>query len=147
MTSFAEKCLCWTIDKGWNIPSKILTFCGTRTPEAAYIAENTGKQELSFSLFPLGDSEAKNMLEKAIISGDSTLVSFVCERYSFDDWEFALSMALKHRQKGLANFFIELGARKEKHILEFCNTKEPGMLLQLVEQKKEQNFLWDSFLQ
>nr|WNL49858.1 hypothetical protein MarFTMF_342 [Marseillevirus sp.] len=147
MTSFTEKCLCWSINRGWKIPSRILAFCGTRTPEAAYIAENTGMQELSYLLFPLGESEAKNMLEKAIISGDSTLVSFVCERYNFDDWDFALTLALKHKQKGLADFFIELGARKEKHVLEFCASKEPNILLQLLEQKKEQNFLWDSFLQ
>nr|WQM87168.1 hypothetical protein [Marseillevirus cajuinensis]WRK65141.1 hypothetical protein MarFTME_096 [Marseillevirus futianmevirus] len=147
MTSFTEKCLCWTVNRGWEIPSKLIAFCGTRTPEAAYIAENTGRQELSFSLFPLGESEAKVMVEKAIMLGDSTLVSFVCERYGFEDWELALSFALKHKQQGLANFFIELGATKEKHVLEFCASKEPLMLLQLVEQKKEQNFLWDSFLQ
>ncbi|AIT54821.1 hypothetical protein MarSH_241 [Marseillevirus Shanghai 1] len=147
MTSFAEKCLCWSVEMGWDIPSKILAFCGTRTPEAAYVAENTGRQELSFSLFPLGETEAKAMLEKAIISGDSTLVSFVCERYSFDDWEKALTLALKHKQEGLAALFIELGATKERHVSEFCASKDPSILLKLVEQKKEQSFLWDSFLQ
>ncbi|AEA07087.1 conserved hypothetical protein [Lausannevirus] len=146
MTSFLEKCLCWSVEGGWKNISKALRVFGVVSPEAAYIAENMGEQQLSFSLFPLGQN-VEDMVEKAIISGDFRLVNFVCERYSFSDWDKALSLSLKYSKHGLAKIFVELGARKEAHISEYCATKDPEFLIELLKEKEEQTFVWDSLLQ
>ena len=146
MTSFLEKCLCWSVEKRWSITSKVLVSLGVVSPLAAFIAENTGEHQLSFDLFPLSES-AEEMVEKAVISGDFHLVNFVCERYSFSDWDKALSFALKHSKHGLAKIFVELGAEKSLHISEYCATKDPDFLVELVKEKDEPTFVWDSLLQ
>ncbi|AQM73205.1 hypothetical protein B1750_gp224 [Noumeavirus] len=146
MTSFLEKCLCWSIENGWTRTAKSLTFVGLVSPEAAYIAENMGEQQLSFSLFPLGKN-VDEMVEKAVMSGDFRLVNFVCERYSFSDWDKALSFSLKHSKHGLAKIFVELGAKKDGHISEYCATKDPEFLVELLKEKEQQTFIWDSLLQ
>ncbi|AMQ10785.1 hypothetical protein [Brazilian marseillevirus] len=146
MTSFLEKCLCWSVNNRWNNTAKFLVSVGVSCPEAAFIAENIGEQQLSFGLFPLS-KKPEEMMEKAVMSGDFRLVNFVSERYSFSDWDLALSFALKHSQHGLAKVFVELGARKDLHISEYCATKDPEFLIELLKEKEEPTFIWDSLLQ
>lgn len=140
--SFAERCLLWSAKNGLFCVSKFLVKCGANSPQVIRELEKRGNIILSFALFPL--SEYREILEKAIITEDMGLISFVCERYSFEDWDFALSLALKYKKKGLVKIFVEFGANKYRHVPEYAGTGDPDILLDLLKDNSE-NYLWDSF--
>lgn len=144
MTFLLERCLCWTLEKKWVFPSKLLALVCKKNARIVFELEKRGETNLSFILWPHKRQVCLQLLENAIKTEDFSLVSFVCERHQFDDWQEALRLALKYKKPGMAKIFIEFGADKTEFIKEFLETGSSDLLIELLSDKEIETSVWDS---